>query len=76
MHHHDLWTKLVTNVALNANSAVVNAPYSEIAAIPETRETVRQPELGVSTPVNRSLLALVKLREARMRLAVGASTHR
>jgi len=126
----DLWTKLVTNVALNAISAVVHAPYGEIVATPEARETIRQlvnecvavaraagvrlpdtdfvemalrfaehvgpvysstsqdlnrgkrteidalngfvvrrgAELGVSTPVNQSLLALVKLREAQSRL--------
>ena len=131
----DLWTKLVTNVALNAISAVVHAPYGEIVSIPEARETIRQlvnecvavaraggvrlPEtdfvemalrfaehvghvysstsqdlnrgkrteidalngfvvrrgatLGVSTPVNQSLLALVKLREAQSRLPGGAS---
>jgi 2-dehydropantoate 2-reductase len=121
----DLWIKLLTNVALNAISAVVHAPYGEIVAIPESRETVRQLvnecvavaraggvalpptdfveyvysfaakvgqvfsstsqdlergkrteidslngvivrrgwELGVPTPVNQSLVALVKLRE-------------
>lgn len=123
----DLWIKLITNVGLNAISAVVNVPYGEIAAIPESRETVRQlvtecvavgraagvvlpetdyvemvlrfaekagqvfsstaqdlgrgkrseidalnglvvrrgAELGVPTPVNQSLVALVKLREAQ-----------
>jgi 2-dehydropantoate 2-reductase len=123
----ELWTKLIFNAALNAISAVVNATYGEIVAIPEPRETVRQlvdecvavsraagvslPEadyaqivcsfaakvgpiysstaqdlergkrteidalngfvvrrgadLRVPTPVNQSLLALVKLRENR-----------
>jgi len=122
----DLWTKLITNAALNAISAVGRATYGEIVAIPESRETVGQlvnecvavaraggvslpdvdfaqmvwrfaekvgqiysstaqdldrgkrteidalngfvvrrgVELGVPTPVNQSLLALVKLREA------------
>lgn len=124
----DLWTKLIVNAALNAMSAVVGAPYGEIVATADSRETVRQlvhecvavaradgvslPEvdfvemvlrfaekagqvfsstaqdldrgkrteidalnglvvrrgaaLGVPTPVNQSLLALVKLREARI----------
>jgi 2-dehydropantoate 2-reductase len=124
----ELWTKLIFNAALNAISAVVNATYGEIVAIPEPRETVRQlvdecvavsraagvslPEadyaqmvcsfaervgqiysstaqdlergkrteidalngfvvrrgadLNVPTPVNQSLLALVKLREAAL----------
>jgi 2-dehydropantoate 2-reductase len=124
----DLWTKLIVNAALNAMSAVVGAPYGEIVATADSRETVRQlvhecvavaradgvslPEvdfvdmvlrfaekagqvfsstaqdldrgkrtevdalnglvvrrgaaLGVPTPVNQSLLALVKLREARL----------
>jgi len=128
----DLWTKLITNAALNAISAVVRAPYGDIVAIPESRETVRQlveecvavaradgvslPDvdfvemvwrfaekvarvysstaqdlergkrteidalngfvvrrgatLGVRTPVNQSLLALVKLREAQFERAV------
>jgi 2-dehydropantoate 2-reductase len=123
----DLWTKLIYNAALNAISAVVNATYGEIVAIPEPRETVRQlvdecvavsraagvslpqadypqlvcsfaervgqvysstaqdlergkrteidalngfvvrrgADLSVPTPVNQSLLALVKLRENR-----------
>ncbi|MGH9893301.1 MAG: ketopantoate reductase family protein, partial [bacterium] len=123
----DLWTKLITNAALNAISAVVRAPYGDIVATTESRETVRQlvnecvavaraagvslpevdfvemvlrfaekvgqvfsstaqdldrgkrtevdalngfvvrrgAELGVPTPVNQSLLALVKLREAQ-----------
>jgi 2-dehydropantoate 2-reductase len=123
----DLWTKLITNAALNAISAVVHAPYGDIVATAESRETVRQlvnecvavarasgvplpavdfvemvlrfaekvgqvfsstaqdldrgrrtevdalngfvvrrgAELGVPTPVNQSLLALVKLREAQ-----------
>jgi len=38
----DLWIKLITNVALNAISAVAHATYGEIVAIPESRETVRQ----------------------------------
>ena len=128
----DLWTKLITNAALNAISAVVRAPYGDIVAIPESRETVRQlveecvavaradgvslpdvdfvemvwrfaekvarvysstaqdlergkrteidalngfvvrrgARLGVRTPVNQSLLALVKLREAQFARAV------
>jgi 2-dehydropantoate 2-reductase len=123
----DLWVKLITNVALNAISAVAHTTYANIVAIPEARETVRQlvnecvavaraggvalpeidfvemlwtfsekvgqvysstsqdlergkrteidalngfvvrrgEELGVPTPVNQSLLALVKLREAQ-----------
>jgi 2-dehydropantoate 2-reductase len=127
----DLWTKLIYNAALNAISAVVRAPYGDIVAIAEPRETVRQlvnecvavaraggislpavdfvemvlgfaekvgqvysstaqdlergkgteidalngfvvrrgAELGVPTPVNQSLLALVKLREAQFKHA-------
>jgi len=123
----DLWTKLITNVALNAMSAVACAPYGDLVAFPESRETIRDlvnecvtvaraggvsladvdfvqmvlrfaesfghvysstaqdldrrkrteidalngfvvrrgVDLGVPTPVNRSLLALVKLREAQ-----------
>ena len=123
----DLWVKLITNVALNAISAVAHVTYANIVRIPEPRETVRQlvnecvavaraggvalpaidfvemlcafsekvgqvysstsqdlergkrteidalngfvvrrgAELGVATPVNQSLLALVKLREAQ-----------
>jgi 2-dehydropantoate 2-reductase len=123
----DLWTKFITNVALNAISALVRAPYGDIAALPESRETMRQlvdecvavaraggvalpatdfvdmvwrfaekvahvysstsqdldrgrhteidalngfvvrrgAELGVPTPANQSLHALVKLREAQ-----------
>jgi len=123
----DLWTKLITNAALNAISAVAGVSYGDIAATAESRETVRQlvnecvavacaggvslpgldfvdmtlrlaenvgqvfsstaqdldrrkrteidalngfvvrrgAELGVATPVNQSLLALVKLREAQ-----------
>ena len=130
----DLWTKLITNAALNAISAVVHAPYGDIVAIPESRETIRQlvnecvavarasgvslpaiddvqrvwrfaenvgqiyastaqdldrgkrteidtlngfvvrrgAELGVPTPVNQSLLALVKLREARFERAAAS----
>jgi 2-dehydropantoate 2-reductase len=122
----DLWVKLITNVALNAISAVAHVTYANIVSIPESRETVRQlvnecvavaraggvllpaidfvemlwtfservgqvysstsqdlergkrteidalngfvvrrgAELSVPTPVNQSLLALVKLREA------------
>jgi 2-dehydropantoate 2-reductase len=37
----DLWTKLIVNAALNAISAVVQVPYGAIAAIAESRETVR-----------------------------------
>ena len=123
----DLWTKLIVNAALNAISAVVQVPYREIIATPESRETVGQlvnecvavaradgvsmpnvdfvdmvlrfaesagtvysstardlargrrteidalngfvvrrgARLGVPTPVNQSLLALVKLRETQ-----------
>jgi 2-dehydropantoate 2-reductase len=123
----DLWVKLITNVALNAISAVAHVTYANIVRLPESRETVRQlvnecvavaraggvalpaidfvemlwafsekvgqvysstsqdlergkrteidalngfvvrrgAELGVPTPVNQSLLALVKLREAQ-----------
>jgi 2-dehydropantoate 2-reductase len=123
----DLWIKLITNVGLNAISAVAGVPYGEIVRTPESRETVHQlvsecvavgraagvsltdidfveavvrfaekagqvfsstaqdlgrgkrteidalngfvvrrgNELGVPTPVNQSLLALVKLREAQ-----------
>ena len=123
----DLWIKLIANVGLNAISAVVNVPYGEIVATPESCETVRQlvtecvavgraagvplpeadfvekvlrfaekagqvfsstaqdlgrgkrteidalngfvarrgAELGVQTPVNQALVALVKLREAQ-----------
>jgi 2-dehydropantoate 2-reductase len=124
----DLWTKLITNAALNSISAVLHATYGEIVAIPDAREMVRQlvtecvtvartggvllppadyvemvwrfaqsvgavysstaqdlergrrteidalngfvvrrgAELGVPTPVNQALLALVKLRESRV----------
>jgi 2-dehydropantoate 2-reductase len=123
----DLWIKLITNAALNAISAVVHAPYGDIVAIPESRETIRQlvnecvtvaqagsvalpavdfvqmvwhfaekvgqvyastaqdldrgkrteidalngfvvrrgAKLGVATPVNQALLALVRLRETQ-----------
>jgi 2-dehydropantoate 2-reductase len=134
----DLWTKFLTNVALNAMSALVRCTYGEIVAIPESRETVRQlvnecvavaragdvrlpqvdfvqmvwsfaekvgktysstsqdfdrckrteidalngfvvrrgAELKVPTPVNQSLLALVKLREAQFeRSAKVSSCH-
>jgi 2-dehydropantoate 2-reductase len=130
----DLWVKLITNIALNAISAVVHATYGDIVAIPESRETIRQlvnecvavaraggvalpdddfvqmvwrfaekvgqiysstaqdlergkqteidalngfvvrrgAELGVPTPVNQSLLALVKLREAQFERAAAS----
>ena len=130
----DLWVKLVTNVGLNAISAVVNETYGAIVANPESRETVRQlvtecvavaraggvalppddyvqmvwrfaekvgavysstaqdlergkpteidalngivvrrgAELGVPTPVNQSLVALVKLREAKFERAAAS----
>ena len=130
----DLWTKLITNVGLNAISAVASTPYGDIVAHPESRETVRQlvlecvavaraggvslpemdyvdmvwrfaekvgqvysstsqdltrgkrteidtlngfvvrrgAELGVPTPVNQSLLALVKLREVQFDRALAA----
>ena len=130
----DLWVKLITNAALNAISAVVHAPYGDVVAIPESRETVRQlvnecvavaragdvslpaidfvtmlwrfaekvgqvysstsqdldrgkqteidalngfvvrrgAELGVPTPVNQALLALVKLREAQFQRAAAS----
>jgi 2-dehydropantoate 2-reductase len=123
----DLWTKLITNVALNAISAVARTTYGHIVDVPESRETMRQlvnecvdvarasgvslppndyvqmvwqfaekagavysstaqdlerskrteidalngfvvrrgAELGVPTPVNQTLVALVKLREAQ-----------
>jgi 2-dehydropantoate 2-reductase len=38
----DLWTKLITNVGLNALSAVVNLPYGALVTTPESRETIRQ----------------------------------
>jgi 2-dehydropantoate 2-reductase len=128
----DLWTKLITNVGLNAMSAVVHAPYGEVVRISESRDTVRQlveecvavaraggvalpaadyvqmvwrfaesnggvysstaqdlhrgkrteidalnghvgrrgAELGVPTPVNQALVALVRLREAQIASAV------
>jgi 2-dehydropantoate 2-reductase len=37
----DLWTKLITNVALNAISAVVQASYGDIVKVPESREMIR-----------------------------------
>ena len=37
----DLWTKLITNAALNAMSAVACAPYGDLVALPESRETIR-----------------------------------
>jgi len=125
----DLWTKLITNAALNAISAVAHITYGESVADADSREVVRQlvnecvavaqaggvslppidyvqmvwsfaekigavyastaqdlergkrteidalngfvvrrgSELGVATPVNQTLLALVKLREASIR---------
>jgi 2-dehydropantoate 2-reductase len=131
----DLWTKLITNVGLNAISAVVHATYGDVVKIPEPRETVRQlveecarvaaasgvvmpsidlvemtlqfaekvgpvysstdqdlqrgktteidalngyivrrgAELGVPTPVNQTLLALVRLREAQNAARTAAS---
>jgi 2-dehydropantoate 2-reductase len=133
----DLWTKLITNAALNAISAVVQIPYGDTVAIPESREVVRQlveecvavaraghvalpavdhvqnvydfaqrigavyastaqdlargkrteidalngvvvrrgAELGVPTPVNQTLLALVKLHEERLARARTAAAH-
>jgi 2-dehydropantoate 2-reductase len=124
----DLWTKLITNAALNPVSAVLHVTYGETVGVPEAREMVRQlviecvnvaradgvllpqadyvdmvwrfaetvgavyastaqdlergrrteidalngfvvrrgAELGVPTPVNQALLALVKLRESRL----------
>src|SRR5262249_13562986 len=121
----DLWTKLITNAALNAISAVAHATYGAAAANADAREVIRQlvnecvavaraggvvlptldyvqmvldfahaigaiysstaqdlqrrkrteidalngfvvrrgGEMGVPTPVNQTLLALVKLRE-------------
>lgn len=121
----DMWTKLISNVGLNAISAVARTTYGEIVTLPEPRETVsrlvhecvavarasgvalpttdfadwvlrfaenvgpvysstaqdlqrgrrteidalngfivrRGSELGVATPVNQSLVALVKLCE-------------
>jgi 2-dehydropantoate 2-reductase len=38
----DLWIKLITNVGLNAISAVARCPYGDIVRSPEPRETVRQ----------------------------------
>jgi 2-dehydropantoate 2-reductase len=38
----DMWVKLVTNAALNAISALLNAPYGHIVSIPESREMLRQ----------------------------------
>ncbi len=37
----DLWTKLIMNAALNAVSAVANATYGEIVALPDSRQLVR-----------------------------------
>ena len=38
----DLWIKLITNAALNAISALLNAPYGHIVSIGESREMLRQ----------------------------------
>jgi 2-dehydropantoate 2-reductase len=38
----DLWAKLITNVALNAISAVVQATYGDIVNVPESREMIRR----------------------------------
>jgi 2-dehydropantoate 2-reductase len=38
----DLWIKLITNVGLNAISAVARCAYGDIVRSPEPRETVRQ----------------------------------
>ena len=38
----DLWIKLITNVGLNAISAVARCPYGDIVRAPEPRETVGQ----------------------------------
>jgi 2-dehydropantoate 2-reductase len=38
----DLWAKLITNVALNAISAVVHATYGDIVKVPESREMIRR----------------------------------
>lgn len=38
----DLWIKLITNAALNATSALLNAPYGHIVSIAESREMLRQ----------------------------------
>jgi 2-dehydropantoate 2-reductase len=127
----DLWAKLITNVALNAISAVVHATYGEAVASAESREVIRLlvnecvavasgvalpavdyvqlvwefaerigavyastsqdlergkrteihalngfivrrgTELGVPTPVNQTLLALVKLRERQFACIAG-----
>jgi 2-dehydropantoate 2-reductase len=133
----DVWTKLITNVGLNPISAVAHATYGEIAALPESRETMarlvnecvavaraggvalpsidhaemvrrfaeavdrvysstsqdlergkrteidalngyivrRGAELGVPTPVNQSLVALVKLRESQFARYCAASSR-
>jgi 2-dehydropantoate 2-reductase len=122
----DVWIKLITNAALNAISALLNAPYGHIVSIADSRDMLRQvvgecvavaraggvalpptdfvdmvwrfaqhvphvysstaqdlargkrteidalngfivrrgAELGVPTPVNHTLLTLVRLREA------------
>jgi 2-dehydropantoate 2-reductase len=131
----DLWTKLITNAALNPVSAVLHVTYGETVGVPEAREMVRQlviecvnvaradgvllpqadyvdmvwrfaetvgavyastaqdlergrrteidalngfvvrrgSELGVPTPVNQALLALVKLRESRLNSLLSGS---
>jgi 2-dehydropantoate 2-reductase len=38
----DLWTKLIVNAGLNAISAVVQVPYGDVVATPDSRETVRR----------------------------------
>jgi len=38
----DLWIKLITNIGLNAISAVAHATYGAIVKNPDSRETVRQ----------------------------------
>ena len=38
----DLWIKLITNAALNAISALLNAPYGHIVSIADSREMLRQ----------------------------------
>ena len=38
----DMWVKLITNAALNAISALLNAPYGHIVSIPEARQMLAQ----------------------------------
>ena len=38
----DMWIKLITNAALNAISALLNAPYGHIVSIPDAREMLGQ----------------------------------